>query len=119
MRAQNNRVFACEAVNQISGFRDLLGIESGGWLVENENVGVVNDGLRQANALPVAFRQLRDQFTLDVADGTTLHHLFCSALYLGFRYILQLRDECQVILDRHLRVQGRRLGKIADPFFYF
>jgi len=43
--AENDGVIARQAVNQIAGFDDLFGIEAGGGLVENQNFGIVNDGL--------------------------------------------------------------------------
>ena len=59
--AQDDGVFAGEALDQLARFDDLLRVESGGRLVENQDVGIVNDGLREADALPVAFGELADQ----------------------------------------------------------
>ena len=55
VRAQHDRVITSEAANQVTCFVDLLGIQSRGGLVEDQHVRVVNDGLGQADALPVAF----------------------------------------------------------------
>ena len=57
---------------RLARFVDLLGVEAGGRLVENQHVGVVDDRLRQADALPVAFGQLADQLVPDVGDGAAL-----------------------------------------------
>jgi len=54
--AQNNGVVAGEALDQVARLVDLLGIESGGRLVQNEHFGIVNDGLCQADPLAVPFR---------------------------------------------------------------
>src|SRR5262249_23932209 len=56
--AENDGVAAGKAPDQVSGFIDLLGVEPGGGLVENENIRIMNDGLSQTNALAIAFRQL-------------------------------------------------------------
>jgi len=56
VRAQDNRVVASEALDQVARLVDLLGVESGGGLVQDEHVRIVKDGLRQADALPVALR---------------------------------------------------------------
>ncbi len=53
---------------------DLLGVEPGGGFVENQNVRVVNDGLRQSDALPVAFGQFADEFCAHVGDGAAFGH---------------------------------------------
>ena len=44
-------------------------IETGGRLVQDQDVGIVNDRLGQADALPVAFGKLADQRLPDVGDG--------------------------------------------------
>ena len=54
VRTQNNRVVACQAFDQITGLIDLLGIESGGRLVQDKHVGIVNNSLSQADPLTVA-----------------------------------------------------------------
>ena len=59
--AENNGVIAGQAANQLAGFVDLFGIQAGGGLVENQNIGIVDDGLGQSDALPVAFGELADQ----------------------------------------------------------
>ena len=51
-------VVAGELFDQLPRFDDLLGVEAGGGFVEDQDVGVVNQGLGEADALPVAFRQL-------------------------------------------------------------
>ena len=73
--AQDDGVVARQAANQLAGFIDLLGVEAGGRLVENQDVGVVDDGLRQSDALPVALGKLADQFVRDVGDGAALGNL--------------------------------------------
>ena len=58
VRAEDDRVVAGEAADQIARLDDLLRVEAGGRLVEDQHLGVVDDRLRQADALPVALRQL-------------------------------------------------------------
>ena len=69
VRAENDGVIAGEAFDQRPGFGNLLRIEARGRLIEDQHVRVVNDGLREADALPVAFRQLLDQFLLTSATA--------------------------------------------------
>src|SRR5271170_8050662 len=57
MSAEDNGVIPGQALDQVSGFIDLLGIEACGWLVKNQHVRVVNDGLRQPHSLAIAFRE--------------------------------------------------------------
>ena len=58
VRAENDGVVAGETFDQIACFVDLLGIESCGRLVEDQHIGIVNDRLRQPDALAIAFREL-------------------------------------------------------------
>ena len=58
VRAQDDRVVAGELADQLARLDDLLGVEAGGRLVEHQHFGVVDDRLRQADALPVALREL-------------------------------------------------------------
>ena len=70
--AEDDGVVAGEAVDQLADFDDLLGIEAGGGLVEDQDVGVVDDRLGEADALAVALGELADQLVADVADGAAL-----------------------------------------------
>ena len=45
---ENNGVLARQVLDQIAGFVDLLGIQAGGRFIENQYVGIVDDGLRES-----------------------------------------------------------------------
>ena len=75
VRAENNGVIAREALDQFSRFGDLFWIETRCGLIKNQHIGIVNNGLRQTDALPVSFRQFRDQLVSNVGDRAPLHHL--------------------------------------------
>ncbi len=70
MSAEDDGVIAREAGDQLARLDNLFGIETGSRLIEDQNIGVVEDGLRQSDALAIAFRELADQLCLDVAQGT-------------------------------------------------
>ena len=55
-------MIAGQVLDQLTGLDDLLGVEAGGRLVEDEDVGIVDQRLRQADALLVALREPRAQF---------------------------------------------------------
>ena len=46
-----------------------------GGLVQNQDVGIMHNRLRQPHALPVAFGKLPDFLVPDLGDGAFLHHL--------------------------------------------
>ena len=62
-----------------------FGIEAGGRLVEDQHVGVVDERLRQADALPVALRQLGAEAVRHVGDPRALHHRLTRCAPLGRR----------------------------------
>ena len=70
--AQNDGVIAGKALDQIARLVDLLGVETRGRLVENQYVGIVNDGLRQADALAITLGKLAEQLVLYVVDVATV-----------------------------------------------
>ena len=54
---------------------DLPGVEPDGRLVEDQDLGVVHDGLGQAHPLAVALGEGADEPILHVGDEAALHHL--------------------------------------------
>ena len=50
--AQNDRVRAGQALNQLSDFNDLFGIETDGWFVKNQYGWIMQERLRQSDPLP-------------------------------------------------------------------
>ena len=75
-----------------------FGIEAGRRLVEDQHVGVVDERLRQADALPVALRELAAVAVGHVGDARPLHHRVDArrrARRPGTP--LMLRDEVEVL----------------------
>ena len=56
VRAEDDRVVAGQLLDELARLDDLLRVEAGGRFVEDEHVGIVDQGLGQADALPVALR---------------------------------------------------------------
>ena len=53
-----------EILDQLADLADLIGIQSAGRLVENEQIGFMDEGVRKADALSVTFGKRADQFFL-------------------------------------------------------
>src|SRR5262249_23102983 len=68
VRREDDRVLSGQIFDQAADFLDLVGVESDGWLVEDDHVGIVDDGLRDADALLEAARQPLDQFVPALGD---------------------------------------------------
>ena len=104
-----------QAFDQLARLDDLFGVEAGGRLIKNQHVGVVHQRLRQADALPVAFRELSAAAVCHVGDARLLHHLVDARLATGPRDPLDARDKRQVLAHRHFGIERRCFGKVAGP----
>ena len=112
---EHDRVLASQALDQLAGLDDLLGVEARGGLVEDEHVRVVEDGLGEAHPLAVALRELADEGVAHVAHpGLPDHVVDLPAAILGGDP-LDLGAEAEEVQDRHVRVEGRGLRDVADP----
>ena len=87
VRAENNSVLTGEAQDQVAGFRDLFRVETRGRFIQDKNFRVVNDGLRQPDALTVTFGEFRNELGFYVGHGTALHDLFGAAFYFSAGHV--------------------------------
>ncbi len=113
MRAQHNRVRATQLPNQLPGLDDLLGVETRGRFVEDQDLGIVDDGLRQPDALLVALGQLHAVPVRHVGDPRLAHHIVHPRRDLAPRNAFDAGDEIEIFPDRHVRVERRRFGQVA------
>ena len=106
---------AGQLLDELPRLDDLLGIEAGGRLVEDEHLGIVQDGLRESDALPIAFRELSAVAVRHVVDARAAHRFLDAVLPLARRHPLGLdaRDELQILAHRHLGIERRRFRQIA------
>ncbi len=59
-------MLAPEIFDQLTHLPDLIGIEPARRLVEDEEIGLMDERIGQADPLPVAFGKRADQFLLDL-----------------------------------------------------
>ncbi|HEY6508301.1 MAG TPA: hypothetical protein VIY56_09830 [Vicinamibacterales bacterium] len=111
--AQNDRVVSAKLLDQLAGLVDLLRVEAGRRLVEDEHLGVVEQRLREADALPVALRELAALAVRHVGHPRALHHRGHARLAFGPRHALDARAEVEIFAHAHVGVERRRLGQIA------
>ncbi len=86
--AEDDGVVAREGLDQVAGIDGLLRIETGGRLVEDQNIGVMDDGLGEPYALAVTFGQLADKLVLHVGDVAALADLVDAAVQVRARRAL-------------------------------
>ena len=112
VRAEDDGVRAGELANELPRLDDLLGVEARRGLVEHQHLGVVDDGLREAHALPVALREAAALPVGHVGHPGALHHLVHATADV-LAHALDLGDKRQVLANRHVGVERRRLGQVA------
>ena len=115
VRAEDDRVIPGQAPDEIARLDNLLGIETGGRLVENQHLGIVDERLREPHALAVPLRELPAVAGGHVGDARALHHRRHALLALPGRHPFDTRDEVEVLPDGHVGVERRRFREVAGP----
>ena len=103
--------------DQGADLNDLLGVQAHGGLIQNQHLGETQQGLGQAHPLPVALGQVAQQPAPHAGDAGELHYpgRLLSPVPLG--HLFQPGGKLQVLLRRHIQIQGRLLGQVADGLF--
>ena len=68
MRAENHRMRAGQALDEVPDFDDLFRIESDGRLVQDENGWIVEKRLAESHALFVTSGKIADEAMSDIAE---------------------------------------------------
>ena len=117
VRAEDDGFFAADLFYQLPYFDNLVGVEAGGRLVEDEHFGVVDERLRQAHTLPVTLRKFSDFFVFLPLQATHVHHLTNLVFDACLFDALQPGYKIEIIQDGHLLIQRVAFGQVADAFF--
>ncbi len=94
---------------------DLVRIEAVGGLVQDEQVRIAQQGLRDGDALAVAARELSDEATPHAAERQTFDRRVHRRCRGPARESFQPGHECQEFLGAHPVVERDILGHIAHP----
>ncbi len=113
VRAQDDRVITPQTRDQLPCLDDLFGIQPCGRLIQNQHVRVVDERLRQADALPVTFRQPGTQPIPHVVDSRAFHDRLHPLATLGRRDPLDFGDEPEIFAHRHVGIERRCFREIA------
>src|SRR6185436_999556 len=99
---------------QHANLTDLVRIEADRRLIEDHDVGLMEDRLRDADSLLVAFRQRADQLAPGFGQPAAPLCLVDRALTPRAREPVQLRRQREVLVHSQLPVQRWNFGQIAD-----
>ena len=102
--------------DQRADLNDLLRVQADRRLIQDDELGFSEDCLRQSDTLSVSFGEVPDQALAHICDTRAVRHRIDLFFPLLCRNLLELCDELQIFLHRHIHVQRRDLGEIADAF---
>ncbi len=111
---KNDGMILAESPNQIADLRNLFGIQSHRWLIQNQNGRKAQNGLRKPHTLFVALGKILDEASGHILQSGHFQHLGDLTGALCFGNLFQLRAETQIFCHRHILIKGRLLRQIAD-----
>ena len=114
MGAEDHGMILPQLADQITDLDDLFRIKTYRGLIQNNNLRVAKDCLRQSDSLSVTFGKVPDQTLLHIGDLCHFHDLVNLLLPLFFRHFFQFCHEVQVFSDSHVNIQRRKLRQITD-----
>src|SRR5262249_17438734 len=114
MRGEHDRTLRAHRADEGEHFTDLAGIEPVGGLIENEHLGIVNERLREADALPEALRKMSEQALRDAREPAGLDRPRDRVLHRPALDAADAGREAEIRDDGHVVVEWRVLGQIAD-----
>ena len=110
----DDRLVAGHVVQQAAHLMLLVRIESVGRFVEDQHLRVEQDRLGQADPAAKALRQGLDRPVEDTLQPEALDRLADASLPVGRRQAVQVGDEAEQGLGRHIAVGRRALGQVAE-----
>lgn len=93
---------------------DLGGVESVGGLVEDEDLGIVQDGRGEADALPVALAEVSDAAGADIAEPAAFDGSVDGGAASGSVEGVEPGAEGEVVRHTHFRIEGGGFGEISQ-----
>jgi len=101
--------------DQLSDLHDLVGIESTGGLIEDQDFGIMKDGLRQAHPLFVTLGESPDALIEHSFQTAVVDHIVQPLKIAAFGHLSEGGDVGQKLHHAHFRVEGIMLRKVSDP----
>ena len=116
MGGNEDRVVQGEAFDQLPDLADLDRIEAVGWLVEDEELGLVDEGISQADPLAVTLGEGFDHFPADAFESAGIDDM--GDLTAGFAAFesFELSAERKIFADPHIIIEWDVFWHIAYTF---
>jgi hypothetical protein len=111
---KEDRPVLADLLDVLQNLGFFVGIEVTGRLVEDQDRRVVDQGLAQTDALPIAVGQGPDVLAERLRQTADFDHLLEAALEGALLQAADLRGESQVVDHRHVGVERRPLRQVPD-----
>src|SRR5438094_9053507 len=105
-----------ELFEQLAKLQASRGVEARSRLVEKEHLGLMQEGLGEAKALPHAARQAADLRIAAHLQAHQLEHFIRQAFPLAALNAIAASEMVQVLPDQHVLVQAEKIRHIADEW---
>ena len=93
---------------------ELFGIEAVSGFVEDEQLGIVDEGVGQADSLAVAFGKGLNHLAAHGIEAADVDHIAHAAASVAVAQALELAAEFQVFADAHVVVERHVFRHVAD-----
>src|SRR5713101_9935637 len=114
MRRKHDRAVAGKAADKLANLVNLSRVESDRRLVEHQHRRVVNQRLREPDALAVALRELAANAVRYGLKAAHLRHVFYRRFQRTASHAAKFRDEAQIRVHSHVAVKRRVLRQISN-----
>ena len=107
-------VVLAEALDEATDGANLIWVESVGGLVEDEELGVVNEGIGDSDALAKAFREGVDHLAADLLEAAFVEDIFQPPAQVVAVETFEFSTEGEVFLHPHVGVERDGFGEVSD-----
>ena len=114
MGGEKDGVVLAEVANQVAHLPDLVGIEADGRLVEDEQVGRVQEGVGQTDPLAVALGERADDAVFHVLERAKLLHIPHAFALAGTGDLLEGGPVIEVLGYPHVGVKRDVFRHVAE-----
>jgi len=114
MGGEYDRAALAQIADQGTDLADLDRIETDRGLVQDHDIRIMNDRLRDADALLVALGERAQQARADLGQPAALFRRGEGGLQARSRNTVQTRRQAQEFVDRQFPVERRMLGQVSD-----
>jgi len=115
VRREQDRLLLAEPADRLPHLADLVGVEPAGGLVQNQNVGLVQQHLGHPDPLAIPFRELADRLADHATKLALLHNRLDPLPLAVFGKTAGIGKKLEQAAGRHVGIQRAVLRQITEP----